>query len=206
MKETKGKLSYGKDYITKNQRNIRLHEAYRKGLAGETTATQTIPGNPITEYVPQGQWRPQYKEVVEIQSTPQPNVAISGPNGTYMPSDNVPTIVSKRKVVANEADKALPVILEKRVTGRGPSQQSIHQLPIITPTTSGVIWERTPDEIQSPKEVIPIQQQQRVTWRPINQPVFRKRGGKIVKGQSGVDMQAEYTKEPNNIDLNPALN
>ena len=163
----KGKKTLGSEYITSNQHANRLHEAYRKNIAGETKISEVVPGKTTTELVPQGQWKPKQGVVMEVDA-----------NGVAIP----------KKAVVNEADKALPVVLQK-VTKTTPSFEISHNLPRITPVTSGVIWERTPDEITSPAEVIPIRTVNKgYTWRGNNQPVFRKKGGKIVKDQDGASL------------------
>lgn len=160
-KTKRGKVEW--EDASKNPKARNLHKAYEQNLAGDLTRTHEVTSP--ERFIAEARWRPERGTIYEVNS-----------NGDIV----------ARQGILNEADKALPVPLKKIP---GTKLQSTHKIPVITPVTSGIVWERTSDAITSPAEVIPVRQepqrQNRYTWRPVNQPAFRKKGGKIVKGQGG---------------------
>ena len=153
-----------------------------------------------------GHWEPQYKTVRDVLVEPQANVATAGPNGTYMPNNNVPAIPIDRRVIINEADKALPVVMTPRtrtITRTIPA--TYRRLPRIVPTTSGIIYSPYEEDHigfggmkqynteVSPAEVVPYNNYVMPTsrWIGVNQPIFKK-GGKIKKAENGTEFDQNY--------------
>ncbi len=207
-KKKKGKWSWeliGKDPTKKQAREdyLAILNGQRRVKNPSKTITETV-----TEMVPQGHWEPQYKTVRDVLGEPQANVTTAGPNGIYVPNNNVPAIPIDRRIIINEADKALPVVMTPRtrtITRTIPA--TYRRLPRIVPTTSGIIYSPYEEDHigfggmkqynteQSPAQVVPYVSTRYTAYNPywvgINQPMFKK-GGKIKKALYGAELDQDY--------------
>lgn len=167
--KSKGKIQF--EDISKNPRRRSLHEAYMDNLAGNRTRSYEIqtPDRLVADINVNGV-QPIYREIADIPEN----------SNITRPRDIVAT-VGKNKMSPKQVK--IKKILGEKIT-------RTKEIPIITPVTSGITWERPTDPLRSPAEVIPEQRSvnpvRNYQWRAVSQPVFRKKGGKIEKGQSGL--------------------
>ena len=167
-KEKKGAIRF--EDISKNPRSRRLHEAYMDNLAGNRTRSYEIqtPDRLVADINVNGV-QPIYREIADIPENP--NIT--------RPKDIV-TTVGKKKMPPKQ-------VKIKKISGEKITRTK--QIPIITPITSGITWERPTDPLKSPAEAIGPNNpnySRGYIWNPVVQPVFRKKGGKIEKGQTGL--------------------
>ena len=174
--------------MSKNPEKIKAHETYLANLAGRQPIQRTVttPERTVVEYgAPLGHWEPKYKTIGGTRSKTK---TYTLPDGTKQ-KVTYPGVKGER-VIINEADKALPVPLQ-RIKRKIPGETiTYNDLPrLIVPVTSGITWERPTDPLKSSAESIREQvnnTRPRYTWSAVSQPVFRKKGGKIEKGQTGL--------------------